>query len=49
MLGDYKFTVLWKDDIMADVELFGRRRQVRIIKYKNTFPENPFYGGAGTF
>lgn len=47
-LEDYKFTVLWKDDIMADVELYDKRRKVRIEKQKNTFPENPFYGGEVT-
>ena len=40
MMEDYKFTVLWKNDIMADIELYDKRRKVRIKKYKNTFPEN---------
>ena len=47
-MDDYKFTVMWKDDVMADVELYDKRRKVRIEKYKNTFPENPFYGGEIT-
>ncbi len=47
-MDDYKFTVLWKEDVMADVELYDQRRKVRIVKYKNTFPENPFYGGEVT-
>ena len=47
-MDDYKFTVMWKEDVMADVELYDKRRKVRIEKYKNTFPENPFYGGEVT-
>lgn len=47
-MDDYKFTVLWKDDILADVELYDKRRKVRIKKHKNIFPENPFYGGEVT-
>ena len=47
-MDDYKFTVLWKEDVMADVELYDQRRKVLIVKYKNTFPENTFYGGELT-
>ncbi len=31
-MDDYKFTVMWKDDVMADVELYDKRRKVRIEK-----------------
>lgn len=27
MMEDYKFTVLWKNDVMADIELYDKRRK----------------------
>ena len=42
-MEDYAFTVMWKDDVMADVRLYDKRRKVEIQKH-----ENPFYGGEVT-
>ena len=47
-MEDYKFTVMWKDEEMVDVELYDRRKKVRIKKHQNIFPSNPFYGGEVT-
>lgn len=42
---DYKFDVMWKDELIASVSITENRKKIEVIKYSDDIIKQPFYGG----